>query len=575
MLTARRLYLYIVSGIALGIFLAGLVNLLSLVLDQLGMGLGDELLAGGGIDREALSVSLALIAVGLPLWGLHWWLTERLVHRPDEAGGVERRSVARAVYFLVVPALTLLLAATSASDLVREGLRTLAGTRVTDDGLSIFGLLLGTGMGMAGSLATATVTGAAWAYHVWIRGNDARTGPLDGAAAWISRLYLYGAALVGGVALLFALSTFIETGLRMVAGRQPVGEPSDWWTLALTAAAAQALVGGLVWAGHWGYSLSMFRAPDWRSDAERTSRTRGGYLMTVVLVSTVVVALAFSGSVAALLAWALDVGAATNTTRLAQDMVGPPLAMIPFMAAWWWHRRRAVSEALETDGPDGALAARRVADYVVAAVGITFVGVGSARVVGITADVLFGVPPLGEPARWWREEMSQFASYAIVGLPIWLSPWYVCQRRRGTDQEAEAGSAPRRIYLYLVLGVTMIASGVSLAWLLYRGIRLIVGLDAGIVPADVDGPLGVLLVTGVLLLYHLFVLRGDLALRTQPAAVTPPSEEVSAITEASEELVIVGPPGADFDAVNAALRERLPAGFTMRVERQAGAGVKS
>jgi hypothetical protein len=587
MLTARRIYLYVVSGVALGLLLAGCTSLVSLLLDQLGMGPRGGFLAGAPVDREALSIAIALIAVGLPLWGLHWWFTERLVRRPDEDGDLERRSIARALYLAIVPAVTLWITAAAAADVIRDGIRTVTDTQVWDEsGVYVFGLFTGD-LGQAGSLALAVVVGVAWAYHVWVRARDARAGPLVGAAAWVSRLYLYGAALYAIFATLTASANLIETGLRMAVDRPPIDQASDWWALAVTGALAQVLVAGVVWAGHWGYSLRLRAMPDWRGAAERVSRVRATYLMAVVLASTIPVIVAVSQGLAAMLMWGLDVGPTRDGYLVAQDMIGPLLAWAPFAVAWWWHRRRAEQEGFERDGQAGARAARRVADYVQAAAGLAFVGVGLARVVGIVLDVAAGSAPIGEPARWWGEELSTFVSFAVVGLPVWLGSWYLCQRRRGSMPAWEAGSTARRAYLFLVVGVTTVAAGISLAWLLYLGIRVALDLRPGFDATETSGPLGVLVIAGLLLAYHLYVLRGDLAVRAEPvpaAAGAPAAVAVAvgempagaeamaaAAVEATEELVISGPPGADFDAVNATLRERLPAGFSMRVVRH-GAG---
>ncbi len=590
MLTARRVYLYVVSGVALGLLVAGCTSLVSLLLDQIGMGSRGGLLAGAPVDREALSIAIALIAVGLPLWGLHWWYAERMVRRPDENGDLDRRSIARALYLAIVPTVTLWIAAAASADFLREGIRTLIGTPVWDEGgVYIFGLATGD-LGLSGSLAAAVVVGVAWAYHVWVRARDARAGPLLGAAAWLSRLYLYGAALYAILATLVACANLIETGMRMVVDRPPIDQASDWSTLALTAALAQILVAGVVWAGHWGYSLRLRAMPDWRGAAERVSRIRVSYLMAVVLASTIPVIVAISQGLAALLMWGLDVGPTRDGFEVAQDMIGPPLAWAPFAVAWWWHRRRAAQEGFERDGAVGARAARRLADYVQAAAGLLFVGLGLARVVAIVVDVAAGSAPIGEPARWWGEELSTFVAFAVVGLPVWLGSWYLCQRRRSSMPAAEAGSTARRAYLFLVAGVTMVAAGISLAWLLYMAIRVALDLRPGFDVAETSGPLGVLVVAGLLLAYHLVVLRGDLAVRVEPApaaaavpaevaaaaAETPTGAEALAApaTEATEELVISGPAGADFEAVNAALRERLPAGYSMRVVHH-GAGASS
>ena len=73
MQTVRRIYLYLMSGIALGVLLVGLNILLSVVFHAIGLGRGD-LVGGGESDRQALSLAAALIVVGLLVWAVHWLL---------------------------------------------------------------------------------------------------------------------------------------------------------------------------------------------------------------------------------------------------------------------------------------------------------------------------------------------------------------------------------------------------------------------------------------------------------------------------------------------------------------------
>ncbi|MFV2063824.1 MAG: hypothetical protein ACC726_09985, partial [Chloroflexota bacterium] len=144
-------------------------------------------------------------------------------------------------------------------------------------------------------------------------------------------------------------------------------------------------------------------------------------------------------------------------------------------------------------------------------------------------------------------------------------------------------STARRAYLLLVSGLSVVGVMSSLSWLLFQAIRG--GLDAGR-PQDVDWPIGVLVVAAAILGYHLLVLRSDLALtkvvtepgpvEAQPAATPPTPVPVPVIVQdatdrAIEALEISGPSGADFEALNAAIRSELPKGYTLRVLPRTGA----
>ena len=583
MLTARRLYLYGVSAAGLGLLLAGLVSLLRLLFDQLGFEPTGETLITPAIDRtrEDLSLAIALTFVGLPLWLGHTWYTERMVRNGGAAAEVERRSVLRAVFFTLALGATLWAGAVSSADVLREGLRNLSGTR-----LDYYA-------DVAGSLAIAVVALLAWSYLAWTRARDVRAGPMTGASAWISRLELYGAVLVGAIAALFALSDLIATGLSVAVGREPLAGGTDWWVAPVTASIAQGLVGGLVWVGHWRYAGSLV-APDhpWVVE-ERGSRVRVACSMWLIVACVGVVVVALAAAVGSVLAWGLGVAGYDDPARLIQDVVGPPLSTIPFVVAWWWHRRRAVGEGFAFGGESRRSSTDRLVELLVSLVGLAFAGVAAARTLGIALDVALGGPSavLGLE-EVWRHDVSQFAGYAIVATPIWLAAWYRVQTRTAVAPGIEAASTARRAYLVLVGGVTLVAAASSLAVILYETIRVVVGLEAVSLGSDLSGPLGVLVVAIALLGYHAGVLRGDLRVRAgaeaearEPAGavaglvgagraevLAPPVlgvpvgvETTAAPIEATEEVEIVGPAGADFEALNAALRAGLPAGFSLRI----------
>ena len=187
MQTVRRLYLYLMSGISLGVLLVGLNILLTVVLHALGIGRG-ELLGGSESDRQALSLAAALIVVGLLVWGVHWLLVERSLRADNPQRDAERGAGERALYFTLVLAVLLVIGVLAGTQLVEELTSRLFAVPRQDEFFST---------DLGASLATVVVTGSAWAYHVAIRQRDLRAGPLTGAGAWMPRVYLYGAALAG------------------------------------------------------------------------------------------------------------------------------------------------------------------------------------------------------------------------------------------------------------------------------------------------------------------------------------------------------------------------------------------
>jgi hypothetical protein len=73
---ARRLYVYLISGIGLALWVTGLQSLVRIALDAVGLG-STVVVIGEGSSTEQLSGALALVAVGAPVWLLHWGWLER------------------------------------------------------------------------------------------------------------------------------------------------------------------------------------------------------------------------------------------------------------------------------------------------------------------------------------------------------------------------------------------------------------------------------------------------------------------------------------------------------------------
>lgn len=91
----RRLYYYAVAATGLLLLWIGLVDLLSALLDYLFIG-GQSV--EKGFRAYQLSSGLSLIAVGAPVWSLHWRASQRTALQDDEAGRAERASWPRRLY---------------------------------------------------------------------------------------------------------------------------------------------------------------------------------------------------------------------------------------------------------------------------------------------------------------------------------------------------------------------------------------------------------------------------------------------------------------------------------------------
>jgi hypothetical protein len=101
----QRLYLYLVAGIGLAAFLAGLGGEIGVLIQLVsGQGFGNAL-------REQLSWASATMLAGLPVWLIPWRRAQIIALASDTAGAWERRSLVRRIYlylFLLLATITVL-----------------------------------------------------------------------------------------------------------------------------------------------------------------------------------------------------------------------------------------------------------------------------------------------------------------------------------------------------------------------------------------------------------------------------------------------------------------------------------
>jgi hypothetical protein len=157
--TVRRLYFYLVAGVGLALTWVGAVQLLNALIDALLRSTPDAL---GAVWHQPLANGVSLLAVGAPVWALHWQAVQRVARSTEAAGRAERTALFRRIYlygFALVSALFVLF---ELSQVIYNGLLWLLGE--ADRGLNA--------MSVASQLANATVAGLLWAVHLLaIRGD--------------------------------------------------------------------------------------------------------------------------------------------------------------------------------------------------------------------------------------------------------------------------------------------------------------------------------------------------------------------------------------------------------------------
>lgn len=563
MQTVRRLYVYLMSGISLGVLAVGLSMLVTVLFDRLGLGpTGDVLFGRDESIRQQLTLASAMTAVSLPVWLIHWFLAERSVTPGRPGSDEERSSAVRGLFFAVAFAALLLFAALSAIDLVQSFI-----LRITGDQSFDF-------RNPAAALATLLVTLVAWAYHVSLRARDWRRGPMVRAGAWLPRLYLYLATFGGLLLLLFGI-----TGLVELVGRLVLDEPGaigfeggPWWAYPLADAVSRVLVGGSIWLGHWAYANRLQADAGWRGSSERPARLRLAFYVAVLAAAAIFVAnFLVEGSRNGLLVL-LGASEASSAGQVGASIVLPLVSAMPFGLAWWIHLGWMHAEAAASDDPGRPATADRLDLHAVAVVGLAFAAIGLGWMIGLLIDVLLGGNRTLGDAIFWQAEIAQFVPMTVIGSALWIWKWRRIMAAAAADPVAEAGSTARRAALLFVLAASILSGIGSLGVILYLVFGSIFGIDLpGNLVSELSTPLGALIVAAASAVYHGMVLRRDQALR----ADARPAEAETAVAEAPPftiALRLSAPRDADPSVVLAELRAGLPPGYTLELLPSKDAG---
>src|SRR5918994_2004444 len=528
MQTARRLYLYLLSGVGLGVLVAGVSLLLATLLEAIGLGSG-TVLSGEKATRERLTLATAMTAVALPVWLIHWFLAQRSVQPGRASADVERSSAVRGLYFALVLGGLLLAAFLSFGSLIEAIVLGIAG----EDAFS----------SPAGQIGLIVAAGTAWGYHLAVRLGDWRRGPVKGAAAWLPRAYLYGATFIGLIVLLFGLADLFALVARILANNPEdnIGGGGPWWAFPLASGGSRVLVGGATWLGHAWYARRLWADQGHRGAIERPARLRFAFYVGVLVVSAAG-AIGFLGQVGSLLLGAALGASATGrgSGDLLGEVLAAALAAVVFAASWWVHDselRRAAREpgvAMLIPRPDRLIA------YPTALVGLAAGAGGAARLIGLVVDLVLGGGKVLAGSETSDRVFADFAPYAILGLGVWLWHWSVIARTVEAEPVTEAASTVRRTFLLVTLAVSILAGVASLGVILYRLFGTLFGLDVpASVASELSVPVGVLVVTVAIAVYHGQLLRRDAALREAAEVI----EEAGPSAEARPEvgLTLVGP----------------------------------
>ncbi|MGZ9224914.1 MAG: DUF5671 domain-containing protein [Anaerolineales bacterium] len=478
MKSIRRLYFYLVAFISIEIVLWGLVSQLRSI--------EDDTVSGGA---DALAQALALILVGVPIFLIHWLWVQRASARDEE----EKTASLRAVFLYAILLATLIPVVQNLLSFIDRSLVQLAGLGVSRAFRAFSEQTL------ADNLIAILMNGIVAAYF-WniLRGEWATLSDKENFAD-VRRLYRYIWMLYGLLMTVFGAQQILRFIFSL-----PGDVLGELGREAAVNGIALLFVGTPVWIYSW--RIIQDSLAD-RAEMGSTLRLGILYLLALGGVITVITS-----------AWAI-----VNTlllSLLGQDMtlgdltqrIGGPISIgVPLGAVWayygYWLNRH-----IEAAG-DGVRQAsmKRLYNYILAFIGLVVAFVGVATLFNFIIDTVTGSDILLSDST--RGSLATSISSLIVGLPLWLVMWRPMQAQAlapGEMGDHARRSVLRKTYLYLALFASVIGGMATAVGLVYQLIRIVlVGGTGSIVVNDLLNLTQLLFLFGVVLIYHLNVLRAD------------------------------------------------------------------
>src|SRR5205823_6311855 len=375
----------------------------------------------------------------------------------------------------------------------------------------------------AGAAVMALTAAVVLGYHLRLSILDRRATLIGGRAASFRQLVFYALALIG---LFWAASTAVSTlagiwdriadavapipGLTapqatlppgVVVASPPAPSRDDLLRFQLIGAVPGMLAGLALWLGAWIPLQRGLRAPTADGEIERGSVIRKLAIYLVVLISALAVLLSATVAVANVVERILGTPDREQYRNIQHDVGFPVTSLVVFSTVWLFHRRVVQAEAARETEVERAATVRRLYIYLIAAIGLGMLAIGTAGAIGVFGSQLMGLNTHG------NGETAAYIALVLIGAPVWALSWWQAQRRLTDD---ERRSLPRRGYLYLailggVLGVLVFGSAG-----LYR---LLNAALAGDFPFDTWHDIWHLTVDGTVsaaaFLFHLAAVRAD------------------------------------------------------------------
>ncbi len=479
MRTVKRVYLYVVSLIAIQLVGWGGIFLFRQLADQ---GRTYSFAEWGGL--EATATFVAFILIGLPLFAIHWW-SIRFVSEPQE-----RNTGLRKFYLYSNLATWMGVLLFAGRDLLQNTLLVI--TRLKLDGYKPWA-----------NLFTLLIAGLLWALHAWWQRADVQVAPRSQRGQDLRRAYQYLFAGSGLLLLYVELANLIANLLKLLAD----SAFRDNWQELIVSPLSGLIIGVALVLGYWRPIQRRVKAGD---EQERQSGLRTLYLHLLLAI--------------------FALGVLTNVVTLFSDLLQQALDVIGGYPSFWIRAALPIGQLL-AGGLFGAYqtllifrdpelgqgegwwrAGKRFYAYLLATIGLGMFLLGLIQVLIEVLNRAAGTTEQLNGSEWLGFRIVNPLMMMIVGFVTWgvmILLRYWLPRASGTEAE-ERRSLWRRMYasFFTFVGIALATyAGVSLVRLI---VRLLFGAEApDPLLAGVSTEITLLLVGGIAWLAFRFLLWRD------------------------------------------------------------------
>ncbi len=476
MKSIQRIYLYAVALISMEVVLWGMIGLARSIFSDS---------SSGGVSQ--LSQALALILVGVLVFGIHWWWAQRSASEDEE----ERSSGIRAL-FLYAALLGLLIT------LSQNGLAVLNRLATNLFDIPASRAVIGGHQSLSDNLIAALFNGFVAIYFLNILKKDWLEIPKKAALTLTRRIYRY-------IWVLYSLVMAIAGVNQILRYIFSLGGIGGVYENALFAnGLTLTLVGIPLWVWAWKVAQDSLSDP-----AEKASLLRLGMLYFFSLAGVIFV-LSSTGVI-------LNEFFQMLFDRIAFSdffaVVDEPLAVaIPLAAVWAYYGHWLQRDLAALPSAPRRAALHRFYYYILSAIGLVTAFIGLSLLLSFIIDTTLAT------SVYKSNRLAESLATLFVGLPLWLYTWQPMQAKAlSADEDAEQArrSITRKIYLYLAIFAGVVGGMVAAVQLISLLFEALLGSLPRNFTEDLLNSLQMLILFGGLLAYHWQSLRQDGLLRSE------------------------------------------------------------